>query len=249
MNTLPHVQSQKSAPQPTNGKHKTPAMQRRAALLESFRARGHGYSNLWLAQSIRVPNRSWILTSDAEFFHFHSLEFAPDVRTFELTPPEVIVHIGEEDRKTRFDAIVDFVDGRRECREVKVAEDDDPDDLRAVLQREAQVRASERLGGVYVRVSGNELAKHRDRFWNSVRMLRCIHAAEGYAIQTYRNDCGTRLTQASNGLTIAQLLEPFPDREAPLALAAVFRLLSERLVAMDIESEPIYFTTVVRIVP
>lgn len=231
---------------PKTRAHKTPAMQRRTALIEAMAARGHAYSNLWLAQSVKADH-DWILPSDAEYFHFLFLEFGPDVRSFDLAPPEVIVRVGDDDTKTRFDAIVDLVNGRRECHEVKVTENEESEDVRAVLQREAQIRACERFGGSYVRVYGDVLARQRHRWLNSARMLRCIYAAEGYATQQYRNACGSRLLRSSDGVPLRELIAMFQPQEEALVQAAVFRLLNERLVQIDIDSAPVSPASMVRL--
>ena len=231
---------------PQASRKKTPAMERRTTIVEAMAARGHAYSNLWLAQSVRA-NRDWILPSDPEFVHFLCLEFDPEVRTLDLAPPEVVVRVGHDDRKTRFDAIVEFVDGRRECREVKFTESVDPADVRSALQHEAQLRACERFNGTYVRVYGDVLAKQRYRWLNSARMLRCIHASEGYATQRHRSDCGTRLIHSPNGVRLQELVTLFPPDESALVMAAVFRLLSERLLSIDIDTEWVTLASLVRL--
>lgn len=227
-------------------KNKTPAMQRRSALMEAMAARGHAYSNLWLAQSVRA-DRDWILTSDAEFFHFLNLEFDPNVRTFDLSPPEIIVRVGRDDTKTRFDALVELVYGGRECREVKISEREDSEDRRSLLQQEAQLRASEHIGAKYVRVYGEVLASQRHRWTNSARMLRFIHAAEGYATAQYRNACGSRLSSEPKGVLLRDLVGMFPIQESPLVQAAIYRLLSERLIHIEIDAAPVCGSSIVRL--
>lgn len=217
-------------------------MQARAKLLAAMGARGDAYSNLWLAQSFRGAGRLAI-TSDAAFMHFVLLEFAPQVRTFDLHPTEEQVLVGDQLQPVSFDAVVDFMDGHRECRDL-VATNDELDGA-ALFQRELRLNAARRLGATHVHVRIEDLQKQTHAFWNGVRMLRTMTAAQGYAQTQFRNAIVSRL-EHSGELPLGELIGPFARPDQPLAEAAVYHLLSERYVAIDLGHGPITLETSVR---
>lgn len=145
-------------------KSPSPAVKIRAAIMAAFGARGHGLSNLWLLESYRA-GRKWALRSDSEFIHAVLAEIDPRIRTIDLAPEPVIVRVLENDHQTTFDATIEFVDGRRECREIKTDPDEEPD-TRTQIQKEAQAVAVRRLDAHYVRMYGTQMIQNPQRFWN-----------------------------------------------------------------------------------
>ncbi|WP_330970786.1 hypothetical protein, partial [Lysobacter sp. A3-1-A15] len=112
-------------------------------------------------------------------------EIDPHIRSINLAPEPVIVRVLEEDHETTFDAIVEFVDGRRQCREIK-AEPDEVLDTRSHIQKEVQLASARRLDGSYVRMYGTQMIESPQRFWNGVRILRVVNAAKTYPLEEYR---------------------------------------------------------------
>lgn len=221
-------------------------MMLRRLLKEKYKARGNGVSNLWLVKSYRMQ-KQWVLSSDAEYLHFLWVEFDPNVIRFDLAPEEIIVNIGQEYVKTQFDGVVTLKGGRLECREIKADVDGKEQDVRTLLQREAQTRASTLLGGTYVRLFGTVLVKKAHAIANSMRMLRTIHAAENFALEEHRQSIYLRVNRATAGLSIGEILERWSSEESPLALAALFQLLSRQQVLIKIDDAPICLATKVRI--
>lgn len=96
----------------------TPNSDQRTSLRKAYRARGRGEGNLWLVYSVKTQ-KDWILPSDRQFIHWLCLESDPLVKHFDLAPPRVLSHDGEEDKATELDAIVTFYNGLIEWHEVK----------------------------------------------------------------------------------------------------------------------------------
>ena len=229
-------------PKTDNKRNRSPAMQARANLLATMGARGNAASNIWLAHSFR-GHGTRVLTSDASFMHFVLLEFDPDVLRFEAQPDEIGVPVVDQLHQVTFDALVDFIDGHRECRDLRAAFDEI--DGAALLQREIKTGAARRLGASWVRISIEDLQKRRHAFWNGIRMLRCMTAAQGYAQEQFRDSLVRRLTY-SGELTLGELLTAFDPSDRPLAESALYHLLSERYVAIDLEHGPVMLSTLVR---
>lgn len=229
-------------PKTDKQRNRSPAMQARAKLLATMAARGDAASNIWLAHSFRGGGPR-VLTSDAAFMHFILLEFAPDVQTVEVQPQEVQVPVGNQLHQVCFDALVDFVDGHRECRDLTAAIDEL--DGAALLQREVRLCAARRLGASWVRIPIEELQKQKHAFWNGVRMLRTMTAAQGYSQTQFRNTIVRRLDHCGE-LTVGELLTAFDPPDWPLAESALYHLLSDRYVAIAIERGPVTLSTTVR---
>src|SRR5574342_340365 len=68
----------------------------RKTVMEAYRSRGKGISNLWLVYSAKT-NSDWILPSDRQLIHWlYFLEANPDVRTFDLAPEPILSESREE---------------------------------------------------------------------------------------------------------------------------------------------------------
>jgi hypothetical protein len=221
----------------------TPAARLRQYLVERARPGCRKHFNLWLVKSARM-RQEWLLTGDAELVHFFLIEFDPEIKSFDLTPPPVIVKVGDDDIKTQFDACINFVDGRRECRELKF--DRHSECERDKRQEEAQRIAASAMGAKYVREYGRELADtFPNRFWNGVRLLRFIRAAETHSLA----DIGNRIAISLSARPIqvlADLAEPFADHDKPLALAVIFQMLADRKVLIDLDARPVNQQTTVK---
>ena len=217
-------------------KSPSPAVKIRAAIMAAFGARGHGLSNLWLLESYRA-GRKWALRSDSEFIHAVLAEIDPSVRSIDLAPEPVIVRVLEDNHQTTFDAIIEFVDGRRECREIKTDPDEVPD-TRTQIQKEAQAIAVRRLDAHYVRMYGTQMLQRPQRFWNGVRILRCVNAAKSYPLEEYRETIATRLLHSRRELTLLELCAPFEVAVHPLVHAAAMQLFLEHHVALDLDQRP-----------
>lgn len=217
-------------------KSPSPAVKIRAAIMAAFGARGHGLSNLWLLESYRA-GRKWALRSDSEFIHAVLAEIDPRIRTIDLAPEPVIVRVLEDDHQTTFDAIIEFVDGRRECREVKTDPDEEPD-TRTQIQKEAQAVAVRRLDANYVRMCGTKMIKNPQRFWNGVRILRFVNAARTYPLEEYRESIASRLQHSRRALTLLELRAPFEAPAHPLVYGAAMQLFLERHVTLELDQGP-----------
>lgn len=214
----------------------SPAVTIRAAIMSAFGARGLGLSNLWLLESYRARHK-WALRSDSEFIHAVLAEIDPRILTIDLAPEPVVVRVLENDHQTTFDAIIEFVDGHRECREIKTDPDEDLD-TRSQIQREAQAVAARKMDAQYMRMYGTQMIQNPQRFWNGVRILRFVNAAKTYPLEQYRESIATRLQHSRCELTLLELCAPFEPAFRPLAAAAAMQLFLDRHIALDLDLRP-----------
>lgn len=204
--------------------------------MTAFGARGNGLSNLWLLDSYRAGRR-WALQSDSEFIHAVLVEIDPRICTINLAPEPVSVRVLENDHQTTFDAIIEFVDGHRECREIKTDPDEDLD-TRSQIQKEAQAAAARRMDAQYVRMYGTQMIRNPQRFWNGVRILRFVNAAKTYPLEEYRESIATRLQHSRRELTLFELCAPFDPTTRSFATAAAMQLFLERYITLDLDLRP-----------
>lgn len=220
------------------GRGPAPSSKLRKAVFEACGQRAEHASNLWLVHSARC-GRNWVLTGDTEFLHFLCVEFDPEVESFDLKPQPDIVRLREEDRKTRFDAIIRFRDGHVECRELKRESEPPPEpeeQLRAALQAEAQEIAAKRHGGMYVRMAMSDMEPFQLRIQNSMRMLRFLLAAKDEPLGEVRNAIALILRR-DGAPTRLDALAASVGGSAALAYAAVFQLLQRRHLSLPIDTE------------
>lgn len=221
------------------GRGPAPSTKLRRAVFEACRQRSDHASNLWLVYSAR-HDRRWVVTSDVEYLHFLTLEFAPDILEFDLAPAPDIVRLRDEDRKTTFDAIVRFCDGRTECRELKrlaEAPSEPEEELRIAMQEEAQLEAAKRHGGVYRRLCLRDLEPFQIRIQNSLRMLRFLTATRGEPLNKMCHTLQAVARSNREGTTLRMLIASVPEADAAIAYAATFKLVLARKLTLPIDSE------------
>jgi hypothetical protein len=224
-----------------------PATRLRQAIFAALRQRGGDDYNLWLVYSARNDVER-LLRSDAEYFHFLTLEFDPLVKSFELAPEPVIVRIDDEDRKTTFDAVVRFRDGHSECREIKSepapAEPIEPA-VRELLQRQAQEQAAKQFGATYCRIHLTDLVPFQTRILNTQRMMRFLTAARRRSLDALRNEVLLRFHRQRTALTLGTVLDGFASSQHALAMAATLSLVQRHHLRMDIDHALVTLRTMV----
>lgn len=90
----------------------------RKSVINAYRARGRGNSNIWLIYSEKTQS-DWLLTSDRQLIHWIiNLELNACVQTFDFSPEPIITHDGSEDRKLEVDVIVTKNEGLQEWHKV-----------------------------------------------------------------------------------------------------------------------------------
>lgn len=203
----------------------------RKSVIEAFRARGHGRSNLWLIYSPKT-DADWILPSDRQFIHWiYFLEANPDVTDFDLAPEPIISHDVEEARATELDAIVSYRNRNKEWHEVKASSGKKSPKNRSQFQAQSAAASSE---GVKYRVFDDE--DLNDKVKSSIRWLKVI--AYATAIRGHEHvSCRTALiSYLKNQQTgaIHQLITAFPTFDIAILLGVLSRLAIQGVVNLDL---------------
>ena len=207
----------------------------RSRLRQAQGARRHGLFNLWYHYSSRL-RRDVVLKSDVEFDHFCWLEGEPNVLRYELEPAPVMVAIGEESRRTQFDAFVEFRRGRPQLREIKT--DEANLSTREIVQREAQERAATTAGFEYMRITREDLAKHVQLIRNWRCALAYLAACRELVLEPH---CAQLLDilQVQGRSTFELALRQTDPALRPIYLAALFRCLQEARLGSDLDAKPL----------
>lgn len=224
-------------------KKSTPQSQLRSLIMKRFGMRGHHYSNIWIFYS-RKTQRDWAVASDLEFDFAMYLEASPEVASFDLNPPEVMVRVGDEDRKTQYDAIVRYTDGRIEAIEIKYAADQGKKEgVRITKQREAQITAAARDNLTYRRVTDIDLRPHAMLIANWRRVNCYLSAVRLIAMGSARELAAAALRRFPAGASLREVLSDVELTEHPARLAATFELVQQGHYACDIAAKPLSWET------
>jgi hypothetical protein len=207
----------------------------RSRLRQAQGARRHGLFNLWYQYSPRL-RRDVVLRSDVEFAHFCWLEGEPNVLRYELEPVPVMVAMGDESRRTQFDAFVEFRRGRPQLREIKT--DEANLSAREIVQREAQERAAATAGFDHVHVTQEDLAKHVQLIRNWRCALAYQAACRELVLEPYCAEL-LHILQVQRRSTFEVALRETDPTMRPIYLAALFRCLQEARLASDLDSKPL----------
>jgi hypothetical protein len=105
----------------------------RQKLLAAAAARGREANNIWSAYSTKI-GKDCVLISDPEYLNFVWMEGDPSIASFEIETDLYLVDADESEGATYPDAIISYLDGRREWREVKALEDSKDSDERDLRQ-------------------------------------------------------------------------------------------------------------------
>lgn len=205
---------------------KSLAQTQRDALIDAVDRRGRKTANIWL---LREPStgKDVVLVGDLRMEHFFATEGDPTVdrAEYESAPVEA----GEA--TVKFDAVVDFRDGHRECRQVqRVALPEDAPEL-------APTRAAaQRLGGRYVVVTTRELDAQRQRIQNWQRALPALNRCAHRPLELVEFEVLARIS-AGKPSTIGELCAAL-ERDPALLVAATVRLMRKRALASDMDCKP-----------
>lgn len=224
-------------------KNSTPKSQLRSLLMKRFGMRGHHYSNIWIFHSHKTQC-DWAVASDLEFDFAMYVEASPEVVSYDLNPPEVMVRVGDEDRKTQYDAIVRYADGRIEAIEIKyAAAEGKKEGPRVTRQREAQAAAAARDNLRYRRVTDADLRPHAMLIANWRRINCYLSAVRLIAMGSARETAAATLRRFPNGASLRDLLADVSMTEHPARLAAIFELVQQGAYASDIATRPLSWET------
>lgn len=228
----------------TSATSNSPYARMRRRLFALCNQRFENASNLWLVYS-SLTARRWLLRSDLQYLHFLSIEFAQDVRTFDLAPAPHVMKQSWEGEVAQFDGMVVLRDGSKEFRQIEALRPDDPGSQREMVLRSAAAE----LGGVYRRITVDALDPSRRRIQNSLRMLRFIAAAQHLSLTEARNAVIACLAGEANGLTLLELSDRLCPISSALVFAAVFRLMQSHRLHLEIDRELVTAMSLVKVLP
>jgi hypothetical protein len=214
-----------------------PSTRLRNGIFEACGQQPEHAGNLWLAYSTR-NKQQWAINGDLRFLHFLYLEFAPDVVRFQIRPTVIAQTAGAFSEIT-FDAVVQFVDGHAECRDVVTETASDDAGQVAATSECIPECISEPYGSRRVRIGLSDLEPFRQRIVNGLRMNRFLTAARYEPMEHHCNEVLMALKGQGGCLTLAALVQRSNPLHGAFAQAAVFRLYQQRHVEMDLDAGPI----------
>lgn len=199
-------------------------------------------SNLWLVYSSRTDRR-WLVRGDLQYLHFLSIEFSRDVRTFDLAPTPHVMERSRVGEVAKFDAVVVLLEGRKEYCQIEMLRSGALARERDMLLQSAAVE----LGGTYRRITIEELEPCRVRIQNSLRMLRFIAAARHLTLTEARNAVIACLTSQAGGTSLLELSRQIPQVPPALVLTAVFKLVQQRRLDLELDRQYVTMMSVVKV--
>lgn len=212
----------------------------RKAIMEAYRSRGRGVSNLWLIYSAKT-NSDWILPSDRQLIHWlYFLEANPNVRTFDLAPEPILSEDENETRATELDALVTTRMGQVEWHEVKAGRG--KTDPAHSSQATAQARAAAKEHATYLRFDDTEL---KPKAKIAMRWAKAMSFAAAIAGQEYIS-CRTSMLlvfKRRRSGTVRQLLEDLAECDSAVVHGMLVRLAVTGIVRIDLSVATYGLTT------
>lgn len=203
---------------------KSLAQSQRDALMETVGRRGRKTANVWLLKE-PLTGKDVVVVGDLRMEHFFAIEGDPEVAKAVYNPKPVEV----TDQSVQFDAVIDFRDGHRECRQVRraVVVEDVP---------ESVAMAAERLGGRHVVVTPRDLDVHRQRVQNWQRALAAVSRCGHRSLELLEFEI-LALVGPGQSTTIGDLCEALTQDPA-LLVAATVRLVRKHALSSDLDHKP-----------
>lgn len=212
----------------------------RKTVMEAYRSRGKGISNLWLVYSAKT-NSDWTLPSDRQLIHWlYFLEANPDVRTFDLAPEPILSEDENETRATELDALVTPRMGQEEWHEVKAGRG--KKDPAHASQTTAQARAAAKEHATYRRFDDTDLKPNAKV---AIRWAKAMSFAAAIAGQEYiacRTSMLLAFKRRGSG-TVRQLLDDLAECDSAVAHGMLVRLAVTGIVRIDLSVATYGLTT------
>lgn len=212
----------------------------RKTVMQAYRSRGKGISNLWLVYSAKT-NSDWILPSDRQLIHWlFYLEANPDVRTFDLAPEPILSEDENETRATELDALVTTRRGAVEWHEVKAGRG--KKDPAHASQATAQARGAAKEHATYRRFDDTDLKPHAKV---AMRWAKAISFAAAIAGQEYiacRSSMLLIFKRRRSG-TVRQLLDDLGECDSAVVHGMLVRLAVNGIVSIDLSAVTYGLTT------
>jgi len=165
------------------------------------------------------------------------------VLTYDLDPDRVIQFLDNEGyAASRPDAIVRYASGHRELREVKHV-DDVKRSARALLQAQVQQAEAARLGYGWRHYTDADALAHRTRLINWIQIACALREARTFNSTALEREV-VRIVNGAGSLSMVRLQEHM-TLDWRLVFVTIFRLYQHGRIRIDLELEPISWSTVV----
>ena len=223
-------------------KKQTPAALARQMMIQKYKARGRGKATLSRYYGSKA-DKEFVTLGFLEFDNAMTLEVSSDITQYELYPEPIITQAGGEPYKTEFDAKAVIRNRGLVFQEVKPrGEEENPQDPRTLLQREAQIRAAEQAGARREVVTEKQLHANPTWLCNCRRVTAWLAAIRGIPTHEITNDVALRMRQERE-VTVESLLAPIEESKRSTYLAVAFRLMQRGVLASDLDERPLSKST------
>jgi hypothetical protein len=202
----------------------SPAQAQRDSLTAEVQSRGRKPANIWLLWSA-MNDKDLVLVGDLRADHFYACEGDPDIIAVTYNPDPIPLKVGDNVELLEFSARVTLQDNTTELRVVG------PKRGKLDLLR----MAAESSGAKFVHVTPAYLEPLSLRVRNWRWALAALFRCNRHPITNLENTISyflSRHSQASVGEVFANLTR---GDDEPLVSAAIFSLLSKRLIESDLD--------------
>lgn len=201
------------------------AQARRDQLIGSYAAGSKSKKSYLLCSGSVILGEEVAIPGMQRIHHFYACEGDPDIIDVKYGPLEVPVVLDTVEREVSFDAIVRFVDRRREFRSVRM------NDRQSF---ELQKRAAAELGAAFRIIDKEWIAERGQRIANWRRALTAHRLCKRIPLVQYKGFT-TQVVKAQGLCAFSDLLKLYSSEHRPQALAAIVELIGRRVLASDLD--------------
>ena len=216
--------------------------QMRGALAEAYGSRGHHHSNLLYLYSPKA-GADVILRCTLEYGHFLLCEGSPSIETVEYGCEQRFRTVGDKEASTIFDAIVTFMTGMTQYREVKPrAELEVASETRVGPQLALQARIASADNAEHVVLTEEEIYANPVLIRNWHRIVPWLAQARDVALNNHVREVAA-LVRGEGAVSLGEVLALGQGDDAALFAAAAFRGIQKGLFASDLDLMPFSVNT------
>ncbi len=218
----------------------------RGKLAAAYSARGHHMSDLWYVYSPKT-DRDWVLRSDLEWSHFLLAESDPTIKDIDYAPNPEIALVGDDYVGTTLDAVVTYIDGLIEWREIKPSDAVKNGDTRTRSQWEAQSETASRAGVRYVRFTEIEIFACPQLIENWTRVNAWLSAVRGRSLFAQQVEI-VAILNVRGTVSIGEIQDlASPVDERACYVAAALKGVQNGQFVSDLREKPLSRRTVIKL--
>ena len=190
------------------------------------------HSNIWVLRSFQ-SNKVIVLTGDLRIEHYYLCEGDPEVADVDFNPAPVHVAYDGVSQEVRFDTIVTFRDGKKECRDVRQTKRSQ-EILSDLAASQLRLLAAASVAATYIEICQDVLDANRQRILNWGRAIPAFQRCRHRPLQLLEHIVIARLGDGK-ATSIGEFILAIQDSPA-LIVAAVVSLLRKRALVSDLDS-------------